>query len=127
MFRLPKIGGGIAVSDLLALKELPDTIRSNIAAYVGCIADAAKVSQYQEWLHDAGFPGESIMEEMELDSRCCSHLTKTFCSSIRDSMSANTRTTNAASRNLPAVLSVVVQVLLQQRTSRQAWRLEIVI
>ena len=55
MFRLLKIGGRIAISDLLALKELPDTIRSNIAAYVGCIAGAAKVSQYEEWLHDAGF------------------------------------------------------------------------
>jgi ubiquinone/menaquinone biosynthesis C-methylase UbiE len=65
MFRLLKIGGRIAISDLLALKELPDTIRSNIAAYVGCIAGAAKVSQYEEWLHDAGFSGESFMVEME--------------------------------------------------------------
>jgi arsenite methyltransferase len=58
MFRLLKTGGRIAISDLLALKELPDAIRSNIAAYVGCIAGAAQVSQYEQWLHEAGFTGE---------------------------------------------------------------------
>ena len=60
MFRLLKRGGRVAVSDMLALKELPDAIRSNIAAYVGCIAGAAQVSQYEEWLHEAGFTGESL-------------------------------------------------------------------
>ena len=63
MFRLLKVGGRIAVSDLLALRELPDAIRSNIAAYVGCIAGAAQVSQYKQWLHEAGFTGESLLVE----------------------------------------------------------------
>ena len=63
MFRLLKVGGRIAVSDLLALKELPDAIRSNIAAYVGCIAGAAQVSQYEQWLHDAGFTGKPLLLE----------------------------------------------------------------
>jgi arsenite methyltransferase len=58
MFRILKIGGRIAISDMLALKELPDAIRSNIAAYVGCIAGAAQVSQYDHWLREAGFSGE---------------------------------------------------------------------
>lgn len=66
MSRLLKIGGRIAISDLLALKELPDAIRSNIAAYVGCIAGAAQVSQYEEWLHKAGFSGELFIVEMRL-------------------------------------------------------------
>ena len=60
MFRLLKPGGRVAVSDLLALKELPDAIRSNIAAYVGCIAGAGQVSQYEQWLHDAGFTGRFL-------------------------------------------------------------------
>jgi arsenite methyltransferase len=63
MFRLLKTGGRIAVSDLLALKELPDAIRSNIAVYVGCIAGAAQVSQYEQWLREAGFTGESLLME----------------------------------------------------------------
>jgi arsenite methyltransferase len=65
MFRLLKTGGRIAVSDLLALKELPDAIRSNIAAYVGCIAGAAQVSQYEQWLREAGFTGESLLTEVK--------------------------------------------------------------
>jgi arsenite methyltransferase len=61
MFRLLKTGGRIAVSDLLALKELPNAIRSNIAAYVGCIAGAAQASQYEQWLNEAGFKGELLL------------------------------------------------------------------
>lgn len=72
MFRLLRVGGRIAVSDMLALKELPDAIRSNIAAYVGCIAGAAQVSQYEKWLHEAGFTGQSRPVEV----RRSSHLVK---------------------------------------------------
>ena len=75
MFRLLRIGGRIAVSDMLALKELPNAIRSNIAAYVGCIAGAAQVSQYEEWLHEAGFTGKLPLVEIERSS----HLVKKSC------------------------------------------------
>lgn len=75
MFRLLKPGGRIAISDLLAVKELPDTIRFDIAAYVGCVAGAAHVSQYEQWLYEAGFSGEervgkSMPSEAHVRSRC---------------------------------------------------------
>ncbi len=57
IYRLLKAGGRVAISDLLARKQLPDAIRSSVAAYVGCIAGAAQVSQYEQWLHEAGFTG----------------------------------------------------------------------
>jgi arsenite methyltransferase len=58
MYRLLKTGGRVAVGDLLARKPLPEDVRLNVAAYVGCIAGAAEVSDYESWLHEAGFDGE---------------------------------------------------------------------
>ena len=57
MFRLLRDGGRVAVSDLLARKELPEDIRQDVSAYVGCIAGAALVSEYEHWLREAGFDG----------------------------------------------------------------------
>ena len=57
MFRLLRNGGRVAMSDLLARKDLPEEIRLDAAAYVGCIAGAAHVSEYEHWLLEAGFDG----------------------------------------------------------------------
>ena len=64
MFRLLRNGGRVAVSDLLARKELPEEIRLDTAAYVGCIAGAALVSEYRNWLLEAGFDGASQTYEL---------------------------------------------------------------
>ncbi|KAK4173192.1 putative arsenite S-adenosylmethyltransferase [Triangularia setosa] len=55
MYRLLKPSGRVAVSDILAKKPLPDKLRKNIAMYVGCIAGAAIVADYEKWFNDAGF------------------------------------------------------------------------
>lgn len=57
MYRLLKPGGRVAVSDILAKKELPEKLRNDIALYVGCIAGAAEVKEYEQWLREAGFTG----------------------------------------------------------------------
>lgn len=59
MFRLLKPGGRLAVSDILARKDFTDEIKNNIALYVGCIAGASKVSEYDKFLRNAGFHGTS--------------------------------------------------------------------
>jgi arsenite methyltransferase len=59
MFRLLKPGGRVAVSDVLAKEELPKEVRDDIALYVGCIAGASQVKEYESWLKDAGFEGIS--------------------------------------------------------------------
>ena len=58
MFRLLKAGGRVAVSDILAKKTMPEYIRRDIALYVGCIAGASQVEQYNKYLLDAGFVGK---------------------------------------------------------------------
>lgn len=58
MFRLLRPGGRLAISDILAKKELSMEFRKNIALYVGCIAGASQVSDYEKHLHEAGFSGK---------------------------------------------------------------------
>ena len=55
MARLLKPGGRVAVSDILAKKPLPDSLRKCMALYAGCIGGASQISQYEEYLHGAGF------------------------------------------------------------------------
>ena len=57
IFRILKPGGRMAVSDILAKKEMPPHVRNNMALYVGCIAGASQVGQYEKYLADAGFKG----------------------------------------------------------------------
>lgn len=60
MFRLLKPGGRVALSDILAKKPLPEKLKSDVAAYVGCIAGASMVSDYERYLKDAGFGGKHL-------------------------------------------------------------------
>ncbi|RBR19890.1 hypothetical protein FVER53590_12196 [Fusarium verticillioides] len=55
MHRLLKPGGRVAISDILAKKPLSDGIRNSMALYVGCIAGASQVEEYEEYLKLAGF------------------------------------------------------------------------
>ncbi|KFH47284.1 putative arsenite methyltransferase-like protein [Hapsidospora chrysogenum ATCC 11550] len=55
MFRLLRPGGRVAISDILARKPLPEKLKADMAMYVGCVAGASQVGEYEEYLKDAGF------------------------------------------------------------------------
>lgn len=59
MFRLLAPGGRVAISDILTRKPLPEEVASDLALYVGCIASASQIHEYEEYLRDAGFKGVS--------------------------------------------------------------------
>lgn len=61
MHRILKPGGRVAISDILAKKPLPEKLRANMALYVGCVAGASLVSQYEQYLQEAGFLAESVL------------------------------------------------------------------
>lgn len=61
MARLLKAGGRVAISDILARKQLPQDILDDMALYVGCVSGASLVPEYEEWLTRAGFTGESFV------------------------------------------------------------------
>ncbi|MGA7214095.1 MAG: methyltransferase domain-containing protein, partial [Terrimicrobiaceae bacterium] len=54
-FRALKPGGRIAVSDIVALQPIPEWLIADFAAYTGCVAGAALVSQLEDMLTAAGF------------------------------------------------------------------------
>ncbi|KAJ4600711.1 hypothetical protein HRR85_009131 [Exophiala dermatitidis] len=58
MFRLLKTGGRVAISDILTRKELSQELKRDMALYVGCIAGASQVKQYEQYLRAAGFDGK---------------------------------------------------------------------
>jgi arsenite methyltransferase len=61
VFRLLKSGGRVAISDILATQELPMEIKKDLSLYVGCIAGASQVGDYERYLKDAGFQGNKFI------------------------------------------------------------------
>ncbi|MBI5420525.1 MAG: arsenite methyltransferase [Deltaproteobacteria bacterium] len=62
-FRALRPGGRAMISDIMLSKELPEPIRSSIAAYTGCVAGAVLKKEYLRLLETAGFREIRILEE----------------------------------------------------------------
>jgi len=54
-FRVLRPGGRFAVSDVVSQGELPDDLRADMEAWVGCVAGALEEGEYRRLLADAGF------------------------------------------------------------------------
>ncbi|MFC1905292.1 arsenite methyltransferase [Chloroflexota bacterium] len=65
-FRVLKPGGRVMVSDIALLKELPAALKSNIAAYVGCVAGATTRDEYLATVAAAGFTNVEIVKEVNV-------------------------------------------------------------
>ena len=59
-FRALKQGGRLAISDIVAMAQLPDEVRADPAQYAGCMAGAAQLDELQSMLEEAGFTRISI-------------------------------------------------------------------
>ncbi|MGD0159602.1 MAG: arsenite methyltransferase [Candidatus Bathyarchaeia archaeon] len=62
-FRTLKPGGRLMVSDIVLSKKLPEIIKRNVQAYVGCISGAEMKGKYLQMIEDAGFKEVKITEE----------------------------------------------------------------
>jgi SAM-dependent methyltransferase len=52
--RVLKPGGRVAVSDLALVRPLPESIRQDVEALIGCIGGAVMVEETRRMMHDAG-------------------------------------------------------------------------
>ena len=62
-YRVLRRGGRLMISDLVALGELPATVRHSMAAYVGCIAGVSLKDDYVALLRGAGFRRVEIIQQ----------------------------------------------------------------
>lgn len=68
-FRLLKPGGRFAVSDVVTQGELPDDLKADMEAWIGCIAGALEENTFRQLLADAGFQDIEIQVTREYDPR----------------------------------------------------------
>ena len=66
-FRVLAPGGRLAISDMVAVGDLPAAIANDPAAYTGCIAGAAPVGEVERMIADAGF--QSVRVSVQAQSR----------------------------------------------------------
>ncbi|MGB3129047.1 MAG: arsenite methyltransferase [Dehalococcoidia bacterium] len=62
-FRVLRPGGSLMVSDIVLLKELPDSVKNSIEAYVGCLSGALMKELYIGCIRKAGFQDIRIVDE----------------------------------------------------------------
>jgi SAM-dependent methyltransferase len=81
MFRVLKPGGRVAVSDIALKKPLPEELTRDLAAYVGCVAGAVPMADYERELRAAGFEAVRVVDahkdlnayaQVENQAGCCS-------------------------------------------------------
>jgi len=54
-FRVLRSGGRLAISDVVAVRPLSDSLRSDSGAHCSCVGGAALVSDIEQMLRNAGF------------------------------------------------------------------------
>lgn len=59
-YRVLKDGGRLAIADIVELKSIPDEIRESAQMWVGCIAGALNIKEYEEILKKVGFKNIEI-------------------------------------------------------------------
>lgn len=79
--RVLRPGGRLAVSDIALKKPLPREVAEDVMAYVGCIAGAILISEYEAGLRESGFAHVQVIDsgadlnayaKVENSSGCCS-------------------------------------------------------
>ena len=64
-FRVLKSGGRLAVSDIVASTEVPESVRGDLAAVSACVGGASSVDDLRRMLGEAGFEGIRITPKEE--------------------------------------------------------------
>jgi SAM-dependent methyltransferase len=88
MYRVLKPGGRVAVSDIALKQPLPEELARSVAAYIGCVAGAISIAEYERALRAAGFAEVQIVDtrkdlnvyaKVENQAGCCSPAMASAC------------------------------------------------
>jgi len=69
-FRVLKPGGRLIVSDIVLLRELPESIINSVEAYINCVSGAMMKNEYIQTIRSAGFHELEIMDETGFPEKC---------------------------------------------------------
>ncbi|RYO93570.1 hypothetical protein DL766_003942 [Monosporascus sp. MC13-8B] len=128
MFRLLKPGGRVAISDILARKEFTEEIKKNVALYVGCVAGASQVSEYDAFLKNAGFndilivdnkndlnmyftAADAVKEEEKTPSRCTAEAKASCCNHEEKGLCCGTHSLACACHNQTSSMAAEAKTL----------------
>ena len=67
-FRVLRPGGRVAISDVVAFADIPDSTQQDVAMYSACVAGASTVAEVDKMLRDAGFIEIRIEPKFESSS-----------------------------------------------------------
>jgi hypothetical protein len=80
MHRVLKPGGRVAVSDIALIQSLPPELGQDVLAYIGCVAGALLITDYERMLKEAGFSSVQIVDTRK-DLNVYSHAGASVCCS----------------------------------------------
>ena len=92
-FRVLAPGGRLAISDIVALSEIPAEVRNDLEAYAGCVSGAARIAEVDGMLRAAGF------QHVSVDLKTNSDALVRGWSPCRDARGVRTDSRNQASRS----------------------------
>jgi len=64
-FRVLKAGGRLAISDVVAVQDMPAQLAQSVEAMTGCVSGSAKVADLEAMLRQAGFEDVRIVAKPE--------------------------------------------------------------
>lgn len=64
-FRVLKGGGRLAISDVVAVEEMPSELAESVEAMTGCVSGSANVGDLEAMLRDAGFEDVRVVAKPE--------------------------------------------------------------
>lgn len=67
-YRVLKPGGRLAISDIVATEELPETVRRDIKLHAACVAGAERIVVLEAMMREAGFRQISIRPRPETEA-----------------------------------------------------------
>lgn len=72
-FRVLKPSGRLMISDIVLLEKLPEAIKKNVKAYIGCLSGAIMKNKYVELIKEVGFQEVKMIEETHFPIECMSN------------------------------------------------------